>query len=709
MNQSSLPLLYRVVLVSFTIIVFMVTIISWYDIKKDRIKDLHYTSSVIKRYYELSFQQYSNTLLNIGERLAEIDGRDQVISWQRVLRKSIQNYDELLAFGYASPDGTIMAFSNREIEDSLPNLIKSENSRRSFLKSKNGNGLSIGEVYYFPEVNDWILPLRLPIRNENHELIAVSTTALQYEKIEKDLKSFGFNPQYQIHLINNDFNITQVYYPINKDKYKSILQKPADFYKGTTHRTINNLDYSELSNSLDSSQKIMVSVPLNGLHHTLNIFVDKSIFWADFKPVFIFSLAFYTLVMVAAYLLFEYMKKKQESYNQALVSREANLKSIFESTNSIIGLFDRDKKLVEFNQAFANYSKMTDNITLERGQDVFALMKNKEIADAFIGFQNRALQGEKFSEMVAYPSENGRIHFLLSYNPIYQNSQITGLSMFVEDITELKKYQSELEEQAVNLERIVEHRTLELQEKNKVLELTLTELKEAQDKLVQSEKMASLGTLATGIGHEINNPLNFIKNGASALLLHLAESKVNLEPILPFFEIIDTGVLRANKIVKSLSHFSREVKSKDELCDINAILDNCLVILTSSLKNKVVVKRNLANNLPKIHGNEGKLHQALLNLLSNAEQAIMKKGEILISTAYDAGLISISIEDTGIGIKPEDLNKIADPFFTTKGPEQGTGLGLFISYNIIEEHNGSVSVSSIENNGTKFTIQLPVN
>ncbi|MFT6967200.1 MAG: signal transduction histidine kinase, partial [Marivirga sp.] len=325
------------------------------------------------------------------------------------------------------------------------------------------------------------------------------------------------------------------------------------------------------------------------------------------------------------------------------------------------------------------------------------------------GFQDRALAGGKFSETVDYATENGNIHFLLSYNPIYQNDRITGISMFVEDITELKTYQEKLEKQTENLENTVQSRTSELQEKNVQLEVTLRELEEAQERLVQSEKMASLGILAAGIGHEINNPLNFIKNGAAALLLKLKEREIILDEFNPFFQIIETGVSRANNIVKSLSHFSREVKSMEELCDINAVLDNCLTILYGTYKDKISITKNLDSDIPKVFGNEGKLHQVFLNLLSNAEQAIVEQGEIVITTKYDENRLIVTIADNGCGISPSNLSKISDPFFTTKSPGEGTGLGLYIAYNIIEEHNGEIRVKSKLSEGTIFIVELKIN
>ncbi|MTI38214.1 PDC sensor domain-containing protein, partial [Fulvivirga lutimaris] len=163
------------------------------DIKHDRIKDLNYSSSVIKRYYELSFRQWRNTLLSLGQQLAEVKGENSQIRKIDLARKANSNYNELLAFGYVDTTGQVLVFSEANVTDSLPHLMLSENSKRSFLKAKQVENISIGEAYYFPNVADWILPIRVPIRDSFNNLIALNTTALQYNSLNQELSSFGFD------------------------------------------------------------------------------------------------------------------------------------------------------------------------------------------------------------------------------------------------------------------------------------------------------------------------------------------------------------------------------------------------------------------------------------------------------------------------------------------------------------------------------------
>lgn len=249
----------------------------------------------------------------------------------------------------------------------------------------------------------------------------------------------------------------------------------------------------------------------------------------------------------------------------------------------------------------------------------------------------------------------------------------------------------------------------ELKKSNDHLKDALNDLQRAQYQLVQAEKMASLGVLSSGVAHELNNPLNFIKGGVNALemqLQHLPD-KEKIE-VKPFIEIINEGVNRASVILKGLSHFSRQSELQNESCDIHKILDNCLVILGNKLKHHIELHKEYCPTAPIILGNEGKLHQAFLNILANAEQAISGNGIIRIKTTIDEGNFSVSISDTGCGISKENLLKISDPFFTTKPPGEGTGLGLSITYKIIENHGGKISVTSEQNIGTNFIVLIPL-
>lgn len=290
------------------------------------------------------------------------------------------------------------------------------------------------------------------------------------------------------------------------------------------------------------------------------------------------------------------------------------------------------------------------------------------------------------------------------YNELY------GLQM------DYAKQNEELLLHKTQLEKMVEKRTVELkntnnelQNKNEELNKAFIQLKEMQSNLVQSEKMASLGVLTAGVAHEINNPLNYIMGsyvGLKEMCKSLAPEQT--EHATMFLETLKLGIDRAATIVQSLNQFSRNNVDFKEECDIPAIIDNCISVLQHQIKNKITINKNIASEICIIEGNSGKLHQVFINLLSNSIQAIEGKGSIQIDVKSKEGYLYVIINDNGSGIEQELLGKITDPFFTTKPPGEGTGLGLYITYNIINEHNGCLDIASSDHDGATATVVLPL-
>ncbi len=291
------------------------------------------------------------------------------------------------------------------------------------------------------------------------------------------------------------------------------------------------------------------------------------------------------------------------------------------------------------------------------------------------------------------------------------------------DITTRKKAEQELEKYRKHLEFLVQERTEELATANEELtstneellnqrqelETVLLNLQNTQKQLVHSEKMASLGVLASGIAHEINNPLNFIKGGVFGIESYLKENlKEYLDELDPFLVGVNEGIYRAAEIVKSLNHYNRRDDTKMVSCDIHSIIDNCLVMLKNQIKDRIKIEKKFTTKEYVLACNEGKLHQAILNVLTNAAHAIAEKGTIKIKTFVIAKEFKLEITDTGSGIDNEHIDKILDPFFTTKAPGRGIGLGLSITYNILQEHNGTIEFKSKLHKGTTVIISLPL-
>lgn len=261
----------------------------------------------------------------------------------------------------------------------------------------------------------------------------------------------------------------------------------------------------------------------------------------------------------------------------------------------------------------------------------------------------------------------------------------------------------------IRLEETVSERTNALELQKKELNSAIDQLKNAQEQMIQSDKMASLGILAAGVAHEINNPLNFIQGGVDGLEQTLKHNEsIKKEEYETLLGAIKEGISRASTIVSSLNEFSHSADNKREPCDIHHLIDNCLTMIRYRLKHGIELIKEFTDEEVVVMGNNGKIHQAFLNIITNAIQAIDEKGHIKIKTYVEKNKVVIDFTDSGHGIKPEHLNKITEPFFSTKDPGKGTGLGLSITYSIISEHKGTLNYSSIWGKGTTARVTLPL-
>jgi two-component system NtrC family sensor kinase len=312
-------------------------------------------------------------------------------------------------------------------------------------------------------------------------------------------------------------------------------------------------------------------------------------------------------------------------------------------------------------------------------------------------------------------------------------------------LTIAKENERLITEQNILLESEVNARTQQLIKTNQNLSETIENLKSTQMKLVETEKMASLGQLTAGVAHEINNPINFVGSNVKPLrldfleifslldrykeagetpdkkeLLDLAQQyKQSIdvdflkEEILTLLDGIEEGANRTTEIVQSLRTFSRTDERVLKPIDVNKAVLNTLILLRSSIPYNIEIKPVL-NKLQLLNCYPGKINQVLMNLINNGIQAIKAKEtqeneSITIETADHPDSISIVIADTGIGMSDEVKQRIFEPFFTTKNVGEGTGLGLSIVFGIIEDHHGTIDVQSEPCKGTRFTITLPKN
>ena len=284
-----------------------------------------------------------------------------------------------------------------------------------------------------------------------------------------------------------------------------------------------------------------------------------------------------------------------------------------------------------------------------------------------------------------------------------------------------------------------------LERRTQELQRAYDELTQTQTQLLQSEKLASIGQLAAGVAHEINNPVGFIIGNLGVLKEYIGDFKTLMEQYRQLEEAVAgsvdpdcgrilkeitatkqeidlayllgdldnlvaeslEGAERVRKIVQDLKNFSHVDRDEVVLADINAGIESTLNIVWNELKYKATVEKKYGD-IPQVMCHPMELNQVFMNLLVNASQAIEEKGCITIETLVEDGVLCIRISDTGKGMPPQVQKQIFDPFFTTKPVGEGTGLGLSMSYNIVKKHEGVLLVDSEEGKGTTFTIKIPL-
>ena len=412
------------------------------------------------------------------------------------------------------------------------------------------------------------------------------------------------------------------------------------------------------------------------------------------------------------------IKEKQDSEDQFILI-QTRMTSFFETSRDAIYAMNTDEEILSINKSglllfgathpgevigkpFSNFTVTPDSHTFFRKQiDAHGYIDDHEVVI------------KKLNGNTVYCLESA--HAIKSTDG--STVEIQGI---LKDITE-----------RIKNERALWTMNIEMSKTNEAL-------KNAQETVIQQEKMASIGQLAAGIAHEINNPLGFLNSNLIMIEKYVADfhklilSCKDNDPQLQIryekddigyefdeafniFKESEDGFKRIKAIISNLLSFSRAGATKEEsIFDVNTTIESTIVIAYNETKYHTDIITHFCE-LPKITGNQGEINQVLLNLIVNASQAIAsqkrsEKGHIIIETSAIPDCIEIKVMDDGPGIPKENLSKIFNPFFTTKEPGKGTGLGLSISYDIIvTKHHGSISVESEVGKGTTFTIHLPIN
>jgi two-component system NtrC family sensor kinase len=444
------------------------------------------------------------------------------------------------------------------------------------------------------------------------------------------------------------------------------------------------------------------------------------------------------------------LEKRHNDLAHTIIESRNKLRIVIDSLKEEIVSLDRQMRIVSVNKAFASKNKCdpqelvgkdcgdqrdpTCDFLYDDGirsliEDVFEKAAGKKTM--FTSTDAQGLTVYRQIQCMPVQNESGKVF------------QVVVVS---QDVTEERRKAEEIQdlnEQLLATSAKVEARNTEL--KN-----TLRRLEETQTQMIQSEKMASIGQLAAGVAHEINNPTGFVSSNLKTLLdyqqdiaeligkyqsftealksngnfdglsdaiqegiqeLNAFENDIDIQYIME--DITDLigdcreGTDRIKKIVLDLKDFAHPGEDKIQSLDINSGLESTLNVVNNEIKYKATVTKEFGD-IPTIKGYPQQLNQVFMNILVNAAQAIEKKGEIVIRTSLVESQVEVKISDTGCGIPGENLQKIFDPFFTTKDVGKGTGLGMNIAYNIIKKHQGTIAVDSQVGEGTTFTIRLPV-
>lgn len=459
--------------------------------------------------------------------------------------------------------------------------------------------------------------------------------------------------------------------------------------------------------------------------------ISHATIWSMF-----FNISTYIIVSV-----FSTSDVKEERIADDFINIDKNLQKIVNNENDERNIFLPKKiKLIkdifkvylteeEVNEAINNILEklqIQNSTHISIGQ---LLLLQNESESCLAGFIGAAISHTSFSKIPIF--ENDEKNELAKYFEVaLVNLNISPIQL-MDKLNIYKEREVFLNNQTKSLEKLVETRTTDLISKNNELNSALKKLKEMQNQLIAQEKLASLGSLAAGIAHEIKNPLNFIINGAKIVQLANVSlfksiyedgSKDDINPNLDRLKvasqlIIDHGT-RADNIVKTMLEHARTQTNDMDFYDINEIIAENLNLAIHSMKTKYPMKLTpeiIKVEINKLKLNKASIGRAFFNIIDNALYALHERCEIedvfvpklKIETMDDNKFVYIIIEDNGFGIDELKIKDIFNPFVTTKPTGVGTGLGLSITYEIISQHNGVVEVESKPREYTKFTIKLP--
>lgn len=419
-------------------------------------------------------------------------------------------------------------------------------------------------------------------------------------------------------------------------------------------------------------------------------------------------------------------KKKIET---KIIESEQKFHKVFMYSPNSISITRSDTgEYVEINEGFERNTGYTADEVIGKTPEDVLLWKNTGHKRVILNTELKEKGRVRNFEVELTAKDGSVLNSIINIETITLKNEKYYLAIGI-NITDLKRANKELEVYKNKLEELVDKRTNELINAN-------YQLKAAQQQLIQSEKMASIGLLSAGVAHEINNPINYISGGVISLKCHFQKITDALQLFMDncnvnckfkqcdlpvpdklnyaikesdkMFQGIQAGIDKTIGIIESMRVFSNESEDIFAKVDINEMLESIVAQQYNSYKHRIKIVKDLCAN-SVIEGISDKLQQAFVNILTNAIQSIEEEGLITLKTARVKNRwLMVTISDTGLGIAKNVNSKIFDPFYTTKNVGNGTGLGLFLSYYLVEQHKGTITYNSEINKGTEFIIKIPV-
>lgn len=374
---------------------------------------------------------------------------------------------------------------------------------------------------------------------------------------------------------------------------------------------------------------------------------------------------------------------------------EKFLQTALDGVHDCINIVNRDFQIIFMNEAASKWTGKSRQMLL--GSKCYAeLWKESSPCESCV--TGKVFSTGKPQQSIVWETRPGgeKVCIEKFSFPIVDNDG--GVEYAVEifrDITERKLLEEEREQQRLELGRRIRD-----------IRHAYEELKSLQNQLLQAEKMASVGLMASSIAHELDTPLATISGYCELLAEDIRDEK-----LLGQIKTISEQIVKCQKTIRNLLDFSRKSDCKKKSCDIHHLIRNTLSLVEHRIKiHKINIQETFDDRVPPVLVDGNQIQQVILNLVNNAVDALPQGGNIFIETRMkpESRSLEIIFEDNGIGISEEDKKRIFTPFFTTKEQGKGTGLGLSICNNIISAHNGKIAVESRLGNGTRFIISLPV-